>query len=357
MDAHGAAQLGAEPAQEVRIRRPRSVIAFACSFSLGAGLAYVGFLVVDKLQTIVYLIAFALLIGVTLDPPIKFLQRRGIRRPLAGLLAWLGAVALLTLPLILAVDAATSQLPGLIKSAPDLIRNAEDHLGSFGDRLKTATSSSGTSTTISPTSVLDYVLRGGEFLLNAFTDFVVVAFLSLYFAIELPHLFDLTLKVVPASRRNRVSTIADDVVTQVGRFMLSTVFIAIVFGIGTAAWCAAWGIPYPILLGSLVAVFALVPVVGSTVGGVVVTLVSLTVGIPTAIASLIFYIAYRMAEDYVIQPRMLKFSVELPGVITVPSVILGGAILGIPGALFAIPIALIVRALIREVVFPAVDRL
>jgi predicted PurR-regulated permease PerM len=357
MDIHGAADLGSGPGDDpVRIQRPRSVIAFACSFSLGVALAYVGFLVVHKLQTVLYLVAFALLIGVTLDPAITFLQRRHIRRPLAGLLAWLGAVALLTLPVILAVDAATTQLPGLIRSAPDLIRNAESHLGSLGDRLRSATDST-TSSTFNPTAVLDYVLRGGEFLLSALTDFLVVAFLSLYFAIELPHLFELSARVVPASRRGRVSAIAEDVITQVGRFMLSTVLIAVVFGIGTSIWCFAWGIPYPILLGSLVAVFALVPVVGSTVGGVVVTVVSLTVGLPTAIASLIFYVGYRMAEDYVIQPRMLRFSVELPGVITVPSVILGGAILGIPGALFAIPIALVIRALVREVVFPAVDRL
>ena len=78
--------------------------------------------------------------------------------------------------------------------------------------------------------------------------------------------------------------------------------------------------------------------------------------LPTAIATLIFYIGYRMAEDYLIQPRVMKFSVELPGVITVPSVILGGAILGIPGALFAVPMALIVRVLVRELVFPATDR-
>jgi predicted PurR-regulated permease PerM len=63
-----------------------------------------------------------------------------------------------------------------------------------------------------------------------------------------------------------------------------------------------------------------------------------------------------MAEDYLIQPRVMRYSVELPGVITVPSVLVGGAILGVPGALFAVPTALIVRVLVREVVFPATDR-
>jgi predicted PurR-regulated permease PerM len=111
-----------------------------------------------------------------------------------------------------------------------------------------------------------------------------------------------------------------------------------------------------VLLGALVAVISLVPVIGSTIGGVIVTLVSLTVGLPTAIATLIFYIGYRQVEDYLIQPRIMRYSVELPGVITVPSVILGGAILGVPGALFGVPIALVIRELVRELVFPATDR-
>jgi predicted PurR-regulated permease PerM len=127
-------------------------------------------------------------------------------------------------------------------------------------------------------------------------------------------------------------------------------------GLGTTIWSLSWGIPYAVLLGALVSVLSLVPVIGSTVGGAIVTLVSLTVNLPTAIATLIFYISYRMAEDYLIQPRVMRFSVELPGVITVPSVILGGAILGVPGALFAVPVALVLRLLVREFVFPATDR-
>jgi predicted PurR-regulated permease PerM len=70
----------------------------------------------------------------------------------------------------------------------------------------------------------------------------------------------------------------------------------------------------------------------------------------------VFYVAFRLAEDYIIQPRAMRYSVELPGVITVPAVLAGGAVLGIPGALFAVPIALIIRVLIREVAMPALDR-
>jgi predicted PurR-regulated permease PerM len=286
---------------------------------------------------------------------VQFLERRGMRRRTAAFLTWLGVVALLIAPIILAIDAASTQLPTLIKSAPTLISNAESHLGSLGDRLATATSSSSTSN-VNPTKLLNYVLTSGELLFNAVTDIVVVAFLSLYFAIGLPKLRDLSLRAIPATRRGRAGLIVDELVGQVGRYMLSTVLIALLCGLGTTIWSLSWGIPYAVLLGALVSVLSLVPVIGSTVGGAIVTLVSLTVNLPTAIATLIFYIGYRMAEDYLIQPRVMRFSVELPGVITVPSVILGGAILGVPGALFAVPVALVLRLLVREFVFPATDR-
>jgi predicted PurR-regulated permease PerM len=356
MDSKGAVPVGAKPNEaEVTIRRPRSVIAFALWFALGVGVAYLGFVIFERLRNVVFIVAFALLIGVTLDPMVQFLERRGMRRTTAAFLTWLGVVALLIAPIILAIDAASTQLPTLIKSAPTLISNAESHLGSLGDRLATATNSSSTSN-VNPTKLLNYVLTSGELLFNAVTDIVVVAFLSLYFAIGLPKLRDLSLRAIPATRRGRAGLIVDELVGQVGRYMLSTVLIALLCGLGTTIWSLSWGIPYAVLLGALVSVLSLVPVIGSTVGGAIVTLVSLTVNLPTAIATLIFYIGYRMAEDYLIQPRVMRFSVELPGVITVPSVILGGAILGVPGALFAVPVALVLRLLVREFVFPATDR-
>ena len=356
MDAKGAVPLGGDPVDEVvAVRRPRSVVAFALWFSLGLGLAYLGFLVFQQLRTILYLVAFALLIGLTLNPMVGFLERHGLRRGYAALLTWLCAVTLLTAPIVLAVDAASTQLPQLIKNGPQLIKNAESHLGSLGARLSSVTSAH-TTTKVNFSKVLDYVLSGGALLFSALTDIVVVAFLSLFFAIKLPTLRSVALAAVPASRRARTGRIVDELITQVGKVMLSTVLIAVICGFGTTMWALAWHIPYAVMLGSLVTVLSLVPVVGSTIGGAIVTLVSLTVSLPTAVATLLFYIGYRMTEDYLIQPRVMKFSVELPGVITVPSVILGGAILGIPGALFAVPIAIVVRTLMQEIVFPAVDR-
>jgi predicted PurR-regulated permease PerM len=335
--------------------RQRSVVGAALLFALGAGLAYALLLVLEELRTVLVMLALALLITLTLDPLVTFLHRRGIRRWAAALIAWLAAAAVLLAPIAVAIDAATTQLPTLIKNVPDLITKAEDNLGGLGERLRTMTNSSSTTATISPDKVVTYVLRGGQLVFDAFADIAIVGALSLWLLIALPQITDLFYRLVPRTSRPAVERVNDDLMRQISRFMLANVLTSLLAGVATWAWTWGFGVPYPILLGALVAVLDLIPTVGSTIGGVIVSLVSLTVGLGTAIATLIFYVGFRLAEDYIIQPKAMRYSVELPGVVTVPAVLVGGALLGIPGALFAVPVALIIRVLVRDVAKPALD--
>jgi predicted PurR-regulated permease PerM len=114
-------------------------------------------------------------------------------------------------------------------------------------------------------------------------------------------------------------------------------------------------VPYPVLLSIMVALFDLVPIVGSTAAGAIVTLVALTVSLPVAIATLVFYVVYRLAEDYLIVPRIMGRAVEVPPTATLIAVLVGGAVLGLIGALVAIPVAAAINVLLRESVFPRLD--
>ncbi len=350
------AEAGSAAPKLMILGRRRSVTATAVWFTLGAGIAYLLFRALEKLTTVLIILALSLLIALTLDPLVNVMRRGNIPRWAAAVIAWLVAVAIMIAPMVLAVDAATSQLPTLIKSVPKLITEAEAHLGSLGTRLKSYTSGSTAGSSITPDKALTYILHGGQVVLDAFADVAIVGVLSLWLLIALPRLREMFYGLVPQSRRPAVEAVTEDVLRQVSRFMLANVLTSVLAGVATWAWAWAWGIPYAILLGSLVAVLDLIPTVGSTVGGIVVSLIALTVGLPTAIATAIFYTGFRLLEDYVIQPRAMRYSVELPGVITVPAVLVGGAVLGIPGALFAVPVALVIRALIRDVALPALER-
>ena len=96
-------------------------------------------------------------------------------------------------------------------------------------------------------------------------------------------------------------------------------------------------------------------VAGTRPGGFVVALVALAVSIPVSIATVGFYIAFRLAEDYLLTPRIIGRAVKVPGGVTVVAVLIGAALLGVVGALLAIPVAAALQLLVLELLFPTLD--
>jgi predicted PurR-regulated permease PerM len=123
----------------------------------------------------------------------------------------------------------------------------------------------------------------------------------------------------------------------------------------TLIWLLIFGVPYAALLAIAVAILDLIPVVGSVVGGVLVSLVALTVSLPVCLGTVGFFIGYRLVEDYLLVPRIIGGAVKVPAIVTVVAVILGGALLGVVGALVAIPVAAALLLLLREVLYPRLD--
>jgi predicted PurR-regulated permease PerM len=100
----------------------------------------------------------------------------------------------------------------------------------------------------------------------------------------------------------------------------------------------------------------LIPVIGSCIGGAAVTLLALTVSLPVALATLAFYICYKLAEDHLLVPRVMNRTVHVPPTATLVAVLMGGVLLGIVGALVAIPVAAAIRLLLNEIAFRRLDK-
>jgi predicted PurR-regulated permease PerM len=200
------------------------------------------------------------------------------------------------------------------------------------------------------------VLGAGEVVLSAVGSLGVMCVLTIYFLAGLPKIKLFLYRLAPRSRRPRVILIGDEIFTKVGGYLLGNVLTSVIAGAGTYVWMLIFGIPYPALLGLLVALLDLIPVIGSTIGGAIVSLVALTVSLPVAIATLCFYVAYRLAEDYLLVPRIMGRTVKVPAMATVVAVLIGAALLGLIGALVAIPAAAAVRLLLNEVTFRRMDR-
>jgi predicted PurR-regulated permease PerM len=99
-----------------------------------------------------------------------------------------------------------------------------------------------------------------------------------------------------------------------------------------------------------------VPNVGSTIAGAVVSLVSLTVSIPVAVATVAFFVLYQVGENYLLVPRIIGRAMKVPDLVTVVAALLGGVLLGVVGALVAIPVAAALLLILQEVTFPRLDR-
>jgi len=112
------------------------------------------------------------------------------------------------------------------------------------------------------------------------------------------------------------------------------------------------GVPFSVVLAFITFLLALIPLVGAITGASIVTLVSLTISPGMALAVGLYYLFYMQIEAYVISPRIMKRAVSVPGGVVVVAAMAGGTLLGIMGALIAIPVAASIILVIRQVWMP-----
>jgi predicted PurR-regulated permease PerM len=336
----------------------RSPFFIGMGAAAGVAVTYALLEILLKAGSVLILIGLALFIAAGLDPAVGWLTERGLRRPVAVIVVLLLVLAVIGGFLAAAIPPLASQTSALAAQLPHYARSLQDHSSELGklnaqykleQRLDKVVSSRGT-------SLVSGLLGAGEVVLGAVGSMLVVAVLTVYFLAGLPRIKLFAYRLAPHSRRARVILLGDEIFTKVGGYVLGNVLTSAIAGLGTFFWMFAFNIPYPVVLGLFVALLDLIPVVGSSIGGVVVTLIALTVSLPVALATLGFYIAYRLAEDYLLVPRIMGRAVQVPAVVSVVAVLMGGTLLGIVGALVAIPTAAALRLWLDEVAFRRLDR-
>jgi len=322
---------------------------------VAVGLAW---LVVEMGQVLV-LLGLALFIAVGLDPAVHWLHRRGLPRWVAVCVVLLAAAMLFVGFVALAVPVLVDQAKILAGQIPHYLRSLNNHNTTLGklnnryhivQRLQQLVNKGGTAT------LAHGVLGVGKAIFDLVAAAIVVIILSVYLLADLPRVKRGLYRLAPRSRRPRMVLLTDEILTRVGGYVLGNLLTSFIAGAGTWAWAVIFGIPYALLLGLLVGLLDLIPVVGSTIGGVIVALIALTVSPTIAIATAVFYIVYRFLEDYLLTPRVMARTVDVPGVLTVIATLIGGTLLGIVGALIAIPVAAAVKLLIEELAIPTLDR-
>jgi predicted PurR-regulated permease PerM len=335
----------------------RSPFFIGMSATAGVAVTYGIVELIVRARSVLILIGLSLFIAAGLDPLVSWLCKKGLPRWAALLIVVLTLLALGGGFVAAAVPPLATQATALLHGLPHYTRELRDHNSQLGrlnaryhiqQHVSSLLSSKGN-------ALIGGVIGAGEMVISVFSSLILVAVLTVYFLISMERTKLFAYRLVPQSRRDRAVVLGEKIFTKVGGYVLGNVITSLVAGVGTFIWSLALGVPYPLLLGVAVAILDLVPVIGSTIGGAIVTIVALTVSLPVALATLVFYIAYRLAEDYLLVPKIIGRTVEVPAIVSLIAVIIGAVLLGIVGALIAIPVAAAISLLLREVTFPRQD--
>jgi len=203
------------------------------------------------------------------------------------------------------------------------------------------------------------VIAVGASIISGFAGAFVILILTIYFTASTPSLKAAVYQLVPASRRARFIDLAEQITDSVGYYVMGQVSMGVINGILSAIFLSIIGAPFPAVLAVVAFFFSLIPLVGTLTGSTLIVLTCLIPGLggspTTALIAAIYYLIYMQIEAYVISPRIMNRAVSVPGAVVVIAALAGGSLLGLLGALIAIPVAASILIIYRQVVIPRMN--
>ena len=336
--------------------------------TLGVGVGLLLITSVITLQTIIIYIGAALFIALGLDPAVSWLERKGFPRwaaivtVLAAVLAVLTAVILAVVPIIIEqVSKLSAQFPQLVRSinsstfledvqkqfpalqVSEVVKTVTDYLGANLDTITTT------------------LIQSGLALVSGLFGGLIILILTLYFTASLNSIKRAIYQLVPASKRERFTDLSEQITKAVGRYVVGQAGLAACNGVLSFIFLSIIGAPFPALLAFIAFLLSLIPLVGTITGSIIIVLTCLIPGIGssplTALVAAIYYLIYMQLEAYVLSPNIMNRAVSVPGAVVVIAALAGGSLLGILGALVAIPVAASILMIFKQVVIPRQNEL
>jgi predicted PurR-regulated permease PerM len=321
-----------------------------------------GSMLISLASVLTYVFA-AIFIALGLDPIVTWIEHRKVKRPLAITIVVVVIIALFTIISMAFLPSLITQGGRFVASAPSLLEAftkipfVHSIDARFGGAITDALTNAGAFIADSgnwPT-MLGGVVQVGISIVNGVTGGVIILILSLYFMASLSRFKKFIYRLVPASRRTKFQDIAEQVSSAVGRYVIGQVTIAAINAALGFIFMLIVGVPYAGVLAALAFLLALIPLVGSLSASAIIALVALTQSTTMALAVVIYYVIYMQIEAYVISPRVMNKAVAVPGAVVVVAALAGGTLLGVLGALVAIPVAASVILILRQIVMPRME--
>lgn len=294
----------------------------------------------------------ALFVAISLDPAVRWLVRRGMRRGWAVTLIFALALALLVGFLISVIPPMVREFQQLVANFPSYIAELQDRSRQFSElnrRFHLSTQLEGLLKD-APARIGGGLLGFTGRLFGALFSTLTVLVLTIYFMAALPQLQSGLIRLFPKARRARAARIVDVVLDKVGAYMIGNILISLVAGVAAFVAFEALRMPFALPLAFVVAITDLIPMIGATLGAVVCVLVALFAAKlwPTTVLVAVYFVVYQQVENYWIAPRILRSSVNLSAAAVLLAGLIGGTALGLVGALMAIPVAAALKVLLGE---------
>src|SRR5215203_327138 len=353
MPSTDAGWAGASPTQ---VMRTVAVALLSAAVVLGA------FFLLWQVRTFIGWFVIALFLAAVLNPAVNWLQRRHrlMKRPLAIALTYLALLVALLLVVGIFVPVLTDQINGFIKfvttaaNAPEgptqyvkglakdnglggLFQRFSDQLDELrkqlGGLLQNLLSSSG-QIAISVAGML--------------AALATILTLTFFLLLGSERYVNAGVGLFPERHQPLVRRLLSRSAGAISGYITGNLAISVICGITTFIVLLILGMPYAAPLALLVAVLDLIPLVGATLGGALLVIVGLFVEPWKAVVLLVYIVVYQQVEGSVLQPLVYSKAVQLNGLVILIALLVGGQLLGIPGALLAIPVAEIIRIVVTE---------
>ncbi|SNT62007.1 Predicted PurR-regulated permease PerM [Streptosporangium subroseum] len=353
-----------EPTSKLPFGRPgRSMSGnpFVFGFTAALGVLTAWWLVqaVMSASSVLILIIVSLFLAIGLNPAVEALQKRRLPRLVAITIVFLGVILVFVAFGLAVVPPLTTQSTEFVDKLPQYVQELQNNptIRDLDQRFQLLTKLQQYVTSGDfGTQMFGGVLGIGSVVIGAVFNSLTVLVLTLYFLGSLNSLKKLAYRLVPRSRRTRASLLGDQIIDSIGGYVAGNLIISLIAGVTTFFFLTFMKVPYALALALLVALTDLIPLVGAFIGAGVASLVGFFVSPTVGIVCLVFFTIYQQIENYWIAPSVMKSSVDVPPLATIVGALLGGALLGVLGALLGIPLVAAILLILREVVFPRQER-
>lgn len=335
--------------------------ALVATLGVGLGILLIGSL--ESLSTVLLYVGTALFLSLGLDPAIQWLERRRMPRwaavliTIVALLVVFAGLVAIVLPMIITQVAQLIDQITRFVSRPTLVRELEERLAELFPNLDTERVVREAQEWLLANlgEITTGVISAGVAVATGLFGAFIVLILTIYLTASTPSLRRAVYGMVPASRRERFIDIAEQITDSVGYYVLGQLSLGVINGVLSAIYLSIIQAPFPIVLAVIAFFFSLIPLVGTLTGSTIIVLICLIPGLgspATAIAAAVYYLIYMQVEAYGISPRIMSRAVAVPGAVVVVAALAGGALLGLLGALIAIPVAASLLIIYRQVLIP-----